>query len=70
MSLYSDIGKKYKSVARYNQILKVLVKYGFEDLVQYLEEKKRFQFLQKLVPKASRVHASKYTKWEKNAFGL
>ena len=65
MSLYSDIGKKYKSVARYNQILKVLVKYGFEDLVQYLEEKKRFQFLQKLIPKDSRVNAIKYTKWEK-----
>ncbi len=65
MSLYSDIGKKYKSVARYNQILKVLVKYGFEDLVQYLEEKKRFQFLHKLVPIGSRIHATKYTKWEK-----
>ena len=65
MSLYSDIGKKYKSVARYNQILKVLVKYGFEDLVQYLEEKKRYQFLQKFVSKSSRAHASKYTKWEK-----
>jgi ubiquinone biosynthesis protein len=65
VSLYSDIGKKYKSVGRYNQILKVLVKYGFEDFVQYFEEKKRFQFLQKLVPKASRINASKYTKWEK-----
>uniref|UniRef100_UPI0025DFCBAF ABC1 kinase family protein n=1 Tax=Winogradskyella sp. TaxID=1883156 RepID=UPI0025DFCBAF len=65
MSLYSDIGKKYKSAARYNQILKVLVKYGFEDLVQYLEKKKRYQFLRKLIPKASREHASKFTKWEK-----
>ncbi len=65
MSLYSDIGKKYKSVTRYNQILKVLVKYGFEDLVHYLKEEKRFTFLQRLIPRASRVHASKYTKWEK-----
>jgi ubiquinone biosynthesis protein len=65
MSLYTDIGKKYKSAARYKQILKVLVKYGFEDLVQYLEEKKRYHFLQKLIPKSSREHASKYTKWEK-----
>ncbi|RED50361.1 ABC1 kinase family protein [Seonamhaeicola aphaedonensis] len=65
MSLYLDIGKKYKSVARYNQILKVLVKYGFEDLVQYLEEKKRFEFLRRLIPKASRENAYKYTKWEK-----
>ena len=63
MSLYTDIGKKYKSATRYKQILKVLVKYGFEDLVQYLEEKKRYQFLQKLIPKSSREHASKYTKY-------
>ncbi|NRD23118.1 AarF/ABC1/UbiB kinase family protein [Winogradskyella litoriviva] len=65
MGLYTDIGKKYKSVTRYNQILKVLVKYGFKDLVQYLEEKKRFTFLQQLIPKRSRIDASKYTKWEK-----
>ena len=65
MSLYADIGKKYKSVSRYNQILKVLVKYGFEDLVQYLEEKKRFTYLQQLIPKTSRIKASKFTKWEK-----
>lgn len=65
MSLYSEIGDKYKSVARYNQILKVLVKYGFDDLVQYLEEKKRYGFLHRLIPKSSKMRASKYTKWEK-----
>jgi len=65
MGLYSSIGRKYKSVTRYNQILKVLVKYGFEDLVQYMEEKKRYTFFRKLVPRSSRKHAIKYTKWEK-----
>ncbi|MDY2586962.1 ABC1 kinase family protein [Winogradskyella aquimaris] len=65
MSLYTDIGKRYKSVTRYNQILKVLVKYGFEDLVQYLEEKKRFELLRRLVPRSSRENASRFTKWEK-----
>jgi ubiquinone biosynthesis protein len=65
MGLYSNIGNKYKSVTRYNQILKVLIKYGFEDLVNYLEEKKRFSFLQKLIPKSSRIQAARYTKWEK-----
>ncbi len=65
MSLYSDIGNRYKSVTRYNQILRVLIKYGFDDLVQYLEEKKRFSLLQKIIPRASRIQAAKYTKWEK-----
>ena len=65
MGLVNDIKRKYKSIARYNQILRVLVKYGFEDLVQHLEEKKRFTFLRRLIPKASREHAIQYSKWEK-----
>ena len=65
MGLYSEIGRKYKSITRYNQILKVLIKYGFEDLVQHLEEKRRFSFLQRFIPKASRKHAIQYSKWEK-----
>ncbi len=65
MSILSGIGIKLKSVNRYNQILKVLIKYGFEDLVQYLEEKKKYSFLRKLVPNSARKHALKYTKWEK-----
>lgn len=65
MGIYSVIGKKYKSISRYNQILQVLVRYGFEDLVQHLEEKKKFTFLKKLVPKKSIDHAMKYSKWEK-----
>lgn len=65
MSLFSSIKRKYRSVSRYNQILRVLVKYGFEDLVQHLEERKRFTFLRKLIPKKSRIHAAQFTKWEK-----
>ncbi len=65
MDIFSKIGRKYKSVTRYNQILRVLVKYGFEDLVQYLKEKKQFTFVQKLIPKASRKHAALHTRWEK-----
>lgn len=65
MNLYLVIGRKYKSVTRYNQILRVLVKYGFEDLVHYLEQHKRYTFLRKLVPRASRRHALMYTKFEK-----
>ena len=65
MGIYSVISKKYKSISRYNQILQVLVRYGFEDLVQHLEEKKKFTFLKGLIPKKSIDHAMKYSKWEK-----
>jgi len=65
MGILSGIGKNFKSISRYNQILTVLVKYGFEDLVYYLEEKKQYTFIQKLIPKSSRKHAMAYSKWAK-----
>jgi ubiquinone biosynthesis protein len=65
MGLIVGIGKNFKSISRYNQIIKVLIKYGFEDLVDYLEESKRYAFLQKLIPKASKNKAKSYSKWAK-----
>ncbi len=65
MGLFSYIDGKYQYLRRYNQIMRVLLKYGFEDLVSYMEEKKRFQFLKKLVPKSMYDHAMHLTKWEK-----
>lgn len=65
MGLISSIKRKYKSVSRYNEILKVLVKYGFEDLVQHLEEEKKFDFIRRLIPDRSKVQAMQFTKWEK-----
>jgi ubiquinone biosynthesis protein len=65
MGLVKSIKRKYKSVSRYNEILKVLVKYGFDDLVQHLEEKKKYDFLRKFIPRSSIVEALKFTKWEK-----
>ena len=65
MGFISGIGKNFKSISRYNQILKVLIKYGFEDLVNYLEENKEYSFLKKIIPKASRKHATEYSKWAK-----
>jgi ubiquinone biosynthesis protein len=65
MGIISGIGKNFRSISRYNQILKVLIKYGFEDFVDYLEESKQYTFLQKLIPKASRKHAAQYSKWAK-----
>ncbi len=65
MGIYSNIIHKYKSAARYNQILKVLAKYGFENLVYYLEKQKKYLFIQSLIPKTTRTHALKHTKWAK-----
>ncbi|MEP2935192.1 MAG: AarF/UbiB family protein [Gilvibacter sp.] len=65
MGIISGISRRFRSISRYNQILKVLIKYGFEDLVNYLEENKRFTIIQKLIPKSSRAHARQYSKWAK-----
>ncbi|MFH4967204.1 AarF/UbiB family protein [Gaetbulibacter sp. M240] len=65
MGLILDIKKRFKSISRYNQILRVLMKYGFEDLVRYLEESKRYRYFQKVIPKSYKLRVSQYTKWAK-----
>ncbi|WP_299124241.1 AarF/UbiB family protein [uncultured Winogradskyella sp.] len=65
MGVFGKIGSGYNAVARYNQIIKVLVKYGFDDLVFYMRKEKRYRFFQKFIPKASTKRALQHTKWEK-----
>ena len=65
MGIIVGIGKNFRSISRYNQIIKVLIKYGFEDLVEYIEENKKYTFFQKLIPKTSRKRAIEYSKWAK-----
>jgi len=65
MGILSGLGKNFKTLSRYNQILRVLIKYGFEDFVYYLEEKKQYTFIKKLVPNTSRTHAIEYSRWAK-----
>ena len=65
MGVITDIIKRFKSISRYNQILRVLMKYGFDDLVQYLEENKNYTFLQKLIPNSTKKRVSQYSKWAK-----
>ena len=65
MGVITDIGKKFKSISRYNQILKVLLKYGFDDLVNYLGENKEYIFIQKLIPNSTRNRVQEYSKWAK-----
>ncbi|WP_027136725.1 AarF/UbiB family protein [Gaetbulibacter saemankumensis] len=63
--MFANLKYKYKSIVRYNQILRVLLKYGFEDLVKTLKDKNKYTFLRRFVPKSSRRHAEQFTKWEK-----
>ncbi|MBD3638743.1 MAG: AarF/ABC1/UbiB kinase family protein [Crocinitomicaceae bacterium] len=65
MGVFSGIGRRYKAAKRYNQIIRVLLRYGFEDLVQYMHEQKRFGFIRKMIPKRTRRRAAQYTKWER-----
>ena len=65
MGIITGIRKKFKSISRYNQILKILLKYGFEDLVHYLEENKRYTFIQKLIPNSTKKQVAQYSKWAK-----
>jgi ubiquinone biosynthesis protein len=62
-SIFSS-GRK-SNFRRYNQIIRVLFRYGFEDLVSYLEEQKRFKFLRTLIPRSTYRSATMLTKWEK-----
>lgn len=65
MGVLSSVRNNFRSISRYNQILRVLLKYGFEDLVYYLEENKQYSFIQKFIPKSTKRLVSKYSKWAK-----
>jgi len=65
VGVLTGVRRNFKAISRYNQILKVLLKYGFEDLVHYLDERKQYTFFKKFIPKSSRVHALAFSKWAK-----
>jgi len=65
MGILSNISRRYNHVQRYNQVISIFLKYGFEDLVSYLDEKKRFNFIKKLIPSSTYQKALQLTKWEK-----
>lgn len=50
---------------RYNKILRVLARYGFEDLVAHLDERRVWRWVRKLIPKSLYARAKSLTKWEK-----
>ena len=65
MGILNGIRRNFKSISRYNQILRVLMKYGFEDLVYYLDEHNRYTFIQNFIPKKLKKHSLRHTKWAK-----
>ncbi|MBI4947003.1 MAG: AarF/ABC1/UbiB kinase family protein [Bacteroidetes bacterium] len=65
MGFLSYIDGKYSYIRRYNQIIRVLFRYGFEDFVSYMEERKRFTWIKNLIPKSTYEHALHLTKWER-----
>ena len=65
MGVFSYLGGQFKYMKRYNQIMRVLLKYGFEDLVSYMDEKKRLGFIKKLIPRKTLEHSMHLSKWEK-----
>lgn len=65
MALFDSIRRRYRSFVRFNHILRIFVRYGYKDIVSYLIETRRFPLLRKLIPRASRREARKYSKYEK-----
>jgi ubiquinone biosynthesis protein len=57
--------RQLRHVRRYNQILSVLIKYGFDDYVTYLEETHRFPLFRKILSRFRKKSAIKFSKWEK-----
>lgn len=65
MGLFAGIGRRFRSFRRYNQIIRVFVKYGFQDIVSSLIESGNYKWVRKLIPTTTRKKAKIHNKWEK-----
>jgi ubiquinone biosynthesis protein len=65
MGVFSNLRNRYRSFVRYNQILRVFVRYGFEQMVSYMISSDRYRLIRRLIPSTTKKNAQKYTKWEK-----
>jgi ubiquinone biosynthesis protein len=65
MNFFSFFGSQYGNLRRYRQILRVLLYYGFDEIVSYMEESKRYSLLRKLIPSKKKIHAATVSKWER-----
>ncbi len=65
MQLFSRIRRWFRSFRRYNQIIRVFVRYGFEDIVSQLIDSSSFRWIRRFIPRTTRKKAQLYSKWEK-----
>lgn len=65
MGFFSSIVRSFRSFRRYNQILRVFVRYGFEDIVSSMISKGSFRWFRMFIPRTTRKRAKLHTKWEK-----
>ncbi|MFN9392055.1 MAG: ABC1 kinase family protein [Flavobacteriales bacterium] len=65
MGFLSFLGAEYRHIRRYNKILRVLARYGFEDLVAHLDESRIWRWIRRLLPKSFYARARSLSKWEK-----
>lgn len=65
MNFFRSIRRWFRSFKRYNQIIRVFVRYGFEDIVAQLIESSNFRWIRRLIPRTTRKRSQLHTKWEK-----
>jgi len=57
--------RQFKHFGRYNKILRVLFRYGFDDYASHFKEKKGFSFAKLFVSKKRVKRANLFSKWER-----
>jgi ubiquinone biosynthesis protein len=65
MGLFTNWTRRYKSFVRYNQIIRVFVKYGYEEMVGHIIATGKYRWLRRLIPKTTKKSAQEHTKWER-----
>lgn len=65
MGIFSGLRRRYRSFRRYNQIIRVFVKYGFKDMVSQLIESGSFKYFRRLIPHTTVKRAKLQSKWVK-----
>mgnify|MGYP005671344683 CR=1 FL=1 len=63
MGLFKFFIRQIRHASRYNKIIRVLVKYGFDDYVAHFNDGKGF--LRFFIPKRKLKAASELNKWER-----
>lgn len=65
MGLTKFVFQQFKYTRRYNQIIRILFRYGFEDYISGFSNGKKYNLLRLFVSKRKVKEASNHTKWER-----